>query len=103
MRMWNVDARKMCRQHLLGEHNEIHKMVGNLRKSRRWTESLTAKGFLEPQNAFSRHEELAKEMKRRNMNHKSPLDIRGVKLPYGKVSVRKSIHDLRKRCKKCKV
>ena len=34
MRMWMVDPKKMCRKHLLGEHVEIHMMVGTLLKGR---------------------------------------------------------------------
>jgi hypothetical protein len=30
--MWMVDPRQMCRQHLLGEHNELHMFAGTMRK-----------------------------------------------------------------------
>jgi hypothetical protein len=102
MRMWNIDVRKMCNQHVLGEHFEIHKLIGNLRNSRTWAESLTLKGFLEPQNALARHDKLAQEMCRRGMKHLSPLDVKGVKLPKGKVNIKKSKKDLIKRCKNCR-
>ena len=100
--MWNINPSKLCTQHLLGEHFEIHKAIGNLRHSRKWAESLTAKGYLEPQNSLKRHDKLAKEMLKRNMNHKSPLDIKEIELPIGKVDVRKSIKDLNKRCRECR-
>lgn len=103
MRMWMIKPKLMCRQHLLGEHFEIHKAVGNLRYSGRWTKSLTKKGFLEPQNFAKRHNELAKEMRRRKMKHQSELDVNGIELPVGKINLKKSIHDLRKRCKECEV
>jgi len=102
MRMWNIKPSLMCRQHLLGEHFEIHKLIGNLRNSRRWGESLASKGFLEPQNALRRHDKLVGEMLKRKFNHQSPLDICGVKLPLGKVDVKKSVQDLKKRCKECR-
>ena len=102
MRMWNIKPELMCNQHLLGEHFEIHKLIGNLRNSRTWGESLARRGFLEPQNALKRHDKLAKEMSKRGMNHKSELDIKGVNLPKGKVDVKKSIRDLKKRCKECR-
>ena len=34
MRMWMVPPSKMCRQHLLGEHVEIHMLVGTMRKGK---------------------------------------------------------------------
>ena len=92
---------KLCRKHLLGEHNEIHKMVGNLRHSRTWAESLTKLSFLEPQNALCRHNELVKEMARRGYNHNSPLDTAGVELPIGRVDLNASMKDLYERCELC--
>ena len=96
-----IEPKFLCRQHLLGEHFEIHKAVGNLKNNKKWTKSLTEKGFLEPQNFMSRHEELVVEMTRRKFNHNSPLDIEGIELPTGKVNVQKSIEDLKSRCKNC--
>ena len=65
-------------------------------------ESLTKKGFLEPQNALKRHDSLVREMICRGFNHKSPLDVAGVDLPVGKVDIKKSIRDLKKRCEDCR-
>jgi len=102
MRMWNINPKQMCRQHLLGEHFEIHKAVGNLRHSGKWTKSLAQRGFLEPQNALKRHNKLVKEMLTRGWKHQSPLDTEGVKLPRGKVDIKKSIKDIKQRCKECR-
>ena len=41
MRMWMVDPRIMCRQHLLGEHVEIHMFVGAISRGK------SVKGYLE--------------------------------------------------------
>jgi len=101
MRMWMIEPKSLCRQHLLGEHFEIHKAIGNLKNSGKWTKSLTERGFLEPQNFISRHEELVVEMTRRGFNHNSPLDTEGVELSIGKVNIQKSIRDLKLRCKNC--
>lgn len=30
-RMWCVNPHSLCREHLLGEHNELHKLVGGIR------------------------------------------------------------------------
>ena len=97
-----IKPKLLCRQHLLGEHFEIHKAVGNLKHTGKWTNSLTKKGFLEPQNFLKRHDKLVKEMKKRNMNHNSLLDITKVKLNKGKVDILKSKEDLISRCIQCK-
>ncbi len=102
MRMWNIKPEIMCRQHLLGEHFEIHKMIGNLKNSGTWAFALTRNGFLEPQNAVERHNMLVLEMGRRGFNHNSPLNVSGVKLPRGKVNMKKSMHDLFQRCEVCR-
>lgn len=101
MRNWNIKPELMCRQHLLGEHFEIHKAIGNLRNSGKWVRNLTAKGFLEPQNFLVRHNSIVGEMERRGFNHNSPLDVSGINLPIGNVDVQKSIIDLEKRCGEC--
>jgi hypothetical protein len=102
MRMWNINPRKLCKKHLVAEHGEIHAAIGNLKKSRKWAEALTSKGYLEPQNMLSRHNKLVKEMLKRGIKHKSPLNTKNVKLPIGKINKQKSIKDLKKRCKKCR-
>lgn len=74
MRMWMCDPKIMCRQHLLGEHNECHMFLGTLRKK------ISINGYiqndlLEPLSLKSRHDELAEEAIRRGYNHTSPLDF----------------------------
>ena len=102
MRMWiGIEPKQLCGQHLLGEHNEIHKALGNLNNSRTWAESLTKDGYLEPQNFQTRHDELAEEMLRRGYKHNSPLIINGTKLPVGHVNRNRSLSDLLNRCKEC--
>ena len=103
MRMWLVNPKDMCRNHLLGEHSEIHRAVGNLNHSGTWARALIAKGFLEPCSFSARHKALADEMVRRGYNHQSPLDTKGFEKLDGKVNVKRSIKDLRERCKKCRV
>lgn len=68
-----VDPRIMCNQHLLGEHVELHMLCGHLERGR------SIKGYIssnavEPLSIMERHEELAIEMGRRGMSHKSPID-----------------------------
>ena len=73
MRMWMINPKILCKQHLLGEHVEIHMLVGtiNLNKS---INGYIKKGLVEVHNLYSRHEELVEEMKNRRFNHFSNLD-----------------------------
>ena len=72
MRMWMIDPKKMCDQHLLGEHVELHMLVGSIKKGISLN-GYVRNGLIEPKSIIKRHEQLAKEMKRRGMNHRSPL------------------------------
>ena len=101
MRMWNIPARLLCKQHLLGEHYEIHKAYGNLQHTGIWTQTLTQKGYLEPQNFKTRHDELVLEMKNRGYKHNTPLHINGIHLPIGHVDIETSYQDLISRCIDC--
>jgi len=71
MRMWNVNPKLLCKDHLNGEHLEIHKFIGALRAGR------SVKGYLEGLYAVhlirERHEQLVEEMLRRGWKHKSPI------------------------------
>ena len=99
MRMWMIDPKKLCRKHLLGEHVEIHMMVGSLIKGRSIAGFLD-QGILEPQHAEVRHQALAVEVQARGYKHSSPLPaFRWV--TKGKVSLIKSEHDLKSRCPDC--
>jgi hypothetical protein len=100
MRMWMVDPRKMCDQHLLGEHVELHMLVGTLVRKRSVAGFVTNK-LIEVHNVRRRHAELVDEMTRRGMKHKSPLPaFRAIKL--GKVSVRANLVELARRCAACR-
>ena len=92
MRMWMIKPELLCKQHLLGEHFEIHTAIGNLRSGGSWTRNLTLKGFLEPQNALERHKELVDEMIKRGWKHDSELMV-DTALPIGKVDTEKSLRD----------
>lgn len=99
MRMWMIEPSLMCRKHLLGEHVEIHMLVGSLLHHRNISGHLE-RGQLEPQNAQPRHEELAQEMLKRGYKHNSPLpsvEHRHV----GTVDRNVSIQDLIARCPEC--
>jgi hypothetical protein len=76
MRIWDVPPCCLCRQHLLGEHRELHALwtiltqgkTGYLRhpETIRWQGKLAA--------LYARHEQEVAEMERRGYRHGSPLD-----------------------------
>ena len=78
MRIWDVPPSLLCRQHLLGEHRELHGLWRILTENRqgyshhpetrRWRGKLAA--------LYQRHEALTEEMARRGYRHASPLDQR---------------------------
>jgi hypothetical protein len=111
MRMWMVDPKILCQQHLLGEHVELHMLVGSIKRGKS-IDGFILNGLIEPKSIVSRHEELVKEMIRRDINHKSGIveKVLGIlveKYPkYKDFSLTKeqksrSLEDLLKRCTKC--
>jgi len=102
MRMWMVDPRCMCRKHLLGEHVEIHMLVGSLVRGKS-IKGFLDKGLLAPQEIFNRHAALVEEMVRRGYNHKSDLPEMDLSIyPVGHVDIEKSYRELYGRCEKCR-
>jgi len=75
MRIWDLPPTQLCRQHLLGEHRELHalwtvitqKKKGYARhpETRRWRGKLNA--------LYRRHAKLVDEMEKRGYKHRSPL------------------------------
>jgi hypothetical protein len=76
MRIWDIPPQRLCRQHLLGEHRELHGLWNILTQgktgysrhpeTRRWEGKLAA--------LYRRHEALVAEMTRRGYRHGSPLE-----------------------------
>ena len=103
-RMWMCNPKILCKNHLLGEHKEIHQLIGSLKTGRSITGHLV-KGQVEPMSIWQRHQELVVEMKRRNYNHKTPIIPEEILIPIEwkkyKVDRQKSLVDLLKRCPKC--
>lgn len=102
MRMWNVNPKLMCRQHLLGEHLEMHMFTGCLRNRVNLFGYIRA-GLVEIKNIKKRHDKLVIEMKRRGYNHKTPIKY----FPYKtektkKIDVKFNIKELKRRCKECR-
>jgi uncharacterized protein with PIN domain len=97
-----VDARIMCRSHLLGEHAEVHMFVGALCR-RQSVEGYLKKGLLEVHSLFTRHEELVEEMKRRGYRHRSDLDEKWRYTEVsGSIDRKKSFEELVNRCPRCR-
>lgn len=98
MRIWDVSPSILCRQHLLGEHRELHALwtiltenkrgYANHPETKRWVGKLKA--------LYSRHDRLVEEMKTRGYNHNSPLDI---KLAVGSAEQKSFLHTIEKQKK----
>jgi len=77
MRVWDIPCSKLCRQHLLGEHRELHAIWAiltnpdskspyrNHPETKRWKNHL--------RRLYKRHSEQVEEMINRGYNHDSDL------------------------------
>jgi hypothetical protein len=78
MRIWDIPPVSLCRNHLLGEHRELHAIWSILTKGKKGyafhPETLRWKGRLKA--LYLRHQDLVREMKQRGYKHQSPLDKR---------------------------
>jgi hypothetical protein len=102
MRMWMVDPIIMCREHLLGEHAEIHMFVGAIDRGYS-VRGYLEKGLLEVHSLYDRHEEVVREMKRRNYRHSSELDEKWRQAErLGAIDRQKSFMQLIARCSRCR-
>lgn len=78
MRIWDIHVKHLCRKHLLAEHHELHGLWNILTKHKgrggysKHPETLRWAGKLKA--LYNRHEQLAKEFKRRGYAHRSSLD-----------------------------
>lgn len=103
----HVDPRNMCREHLLGNHNECHQLLGYLRAATPDSAALTklfghaARGQIDLTQLEDWHDRLADEMERRGFNHDSALDV-SLTVPIGDGSVTASAtNKLPDRCGQC--
>ena len=101
MRMWMVDPVLLCRQHLLGEHKELHMLVGVLRKGYSIA-GYVENRLVEPRAIRPRHEEIVAEMERRGYNHQSPLPDDFPTPPGAVMSEKESFVELLRRCPDCR-
>ena len=76
MRIWDLPVEKLCKNHLLGEHRELHAIWNIISQDKKGhskhPETKRWKGKLKA--LYIRHEELVTEMKKRGYNHNSSLE-----------------------------
>ncbi len=76
MRIWDLPPSILCRQHLLGEHRELHSIWTVITEGKtgysKHSETLRWVGKLK--SLYNRHQDLVKEMQSRGYNHRSDLD-----------------------------
>ena len=108
MRIWDIPVTKLCRQHLLGEHRELHAIwtyltTGKGMSYRKHPETLRWKGKLWALQR--RHEEQVREMERRGWTHRSPIAGRyRVSAPPKRINtIREQIEILRAKGCECRL
>lgn len=107
MRMWMLPPSLLCRDHLLGEHGEIHKHRHNFVKQHNMSGRTIAPAQIEPAAMQDRHDEIVLEMVRRGYNHKSPYEQPDIsylliEAQNAKVDMDYNYKDLAGRCAECK-
>lgn len=76
MRIWDIDSKHLCRQHLLAEHRELHAIWSILTNNKKgYSSHPETKRWVGKKKAlFLRHEKLVKEIERRGYRHRSSLN-----------------------------
>ena len=105
MRIWDIELKKLCRNHLLAEHRELHAIWSVITKNKKGyahhPETMRWRGKLAA--LYRRHRQQVKELENRGYCHKSPLPIKYAK---GLAQQKFSVNSLREqleilRSKKC--
>lgn len=99
MRMWGVPTNVLCTKHLLGEHVEMHMFIGTLKKGISIL-GYIQNGLVNPAKIIERHNLLAEELKKRGMNHNSPLEY-DKELPTHSMNIVSNFAELVNRCPLC--
>jgi len=107
MRMWMVDPELMCDRHLLGEHVELHMLVGCIKRGKS-LKGYIENGLVELESIFRRHAELVIEMNDRGFKHDSHISMgdalavyRRAKYERSYVDASASLRELHRRCAAC--
>lgn len=101
-----VEPELLCRDHLLGEHNELHKLVGSIRNhphGHAIADGQAAKGNIDTSLIQHRHDQLVKELERRGYEHDSPLDWSASEYyaGIGAIDIDENLSELAQRCSDC--
>lgn len=91
----------MCRQHLLGEHVELHMMVGSIEKGKSIQGHIDRKQ-IQTNIIQTRHDEIVKEMFKRGYNHKSLMNYKD-ELNLGIIYRNEMLSELWKRYTGCRM
>lgn len=106
MRMWMINPMLLCKKHLLGEHGELHKHWHCFVKQHDMSGRFSPVVQIEPLSMLRRHDELAKEMLRRNYKHNSPYIMPDVsyleQFLHLKIDLGYNVQDLHARCEECR-
>lgn len=99
VRIWCVPVGEFDRQHLLGEHAELHCIVGALlckyKAYRNHPETLRFKNRIE--ELYFRHTEQVAEMQKRGYKHNSPLPESNTTYTYTSVEYERDHAELERR------
>lgn len=96
-----VNPKLLCRQHLLGEHRELHTLAGTLLHGKSIYGYIVT-GLVDPSLIKQRHAELVTEMERRGYNHQSPIWQPAYPALEPCVDMEGNLRELRRRCSACK-
>ena len=106
--MWMLNPKLLCNKHLVGEHGEIHLHRHIFVKKQSINGRIHPIVQIEPANMQARHNELAEEMIKRGMNHKSPyiqpdIEYLPENMRNAKVNEKYNVDDLAARCPQCRI
>jgi len=102
VRIWCVPVSELDRQHLLGEHAELHCIVGALQGKykayRNHPQTLRFKDHID--QLYSRHGEQVQEMQKRGYKHNTPLPKSNQNYAYSREEYTRDHTELTKRQQK---
>lgn len=78
MRIWDLPPSILCKDHLLGEHRELHAIWNVITKKKKGYSKHpeTLRWFGKLKALYLKHEEIVGEMRRRGYKHQSSLDLK---------------------------
>lgn len=103
-RMWGIDPALLCDRHLLGEHAELHQLVGTIERhphGEAIARGHAEKGNIDTSLIETRHEVLAAELTRRGFAHDSPIVIED-RPAIGSIDIEANRQELASRCEACR-